>query len=81
MVNYGANGSTQDGNVSISLLLNGAAVPNSTLTDSHVGTGTSTLSKSILIQIPANSTLQMTNAGEETLNLTNASIMVALLNT
>ncbi len=76
LVSYSVNGSVPTDTTSVSLYLNGVAIPNETLTESGGTNGLSSLSKTILITTTGASTLAIYNTSADTLTVSNAGLTV-----
>ena len=76
-VSYMANGElSAGGTLSVELELNGVDVPGSALTDSGTAGDEVTVGQTMIINVPATSTLELINNSAETVTFTNASITI-----
>lgn len=74
LITYSVDGSVPTGDLSTSLYLNGAPIPNEVITQTNTANANSAASKTALITVPAQSTLSLYNTSADTATLTNASI-------
>lgn len=74
LVSYSVNGSVPLGDIVTALYLNGAPVPNEVITQTNAAGTVSEGSKTVLLNIPANSTLSLYNTSDGSATLTNASL-------
>ena len=63
-------------NVTVGLRANGIPVVGSTVTATGTATNQTTISKTIVLTVTANTTLELFNAGVDTLTISNANIVV-----
>ncbi len=81
LVTYGATGTSSGTTFGVNLFMNGAEVANTKISAVTTAGNLACVSKTILLTIPSNATIQLNNPTDSTLSLTNSSITIALLNT
>lgn len=81
MVTFGATGTSAGTTFGVNLFMNGAEIANTKIFAVTTAGNLACVSKTILLTIPSNATIQLNNPTDSTLSLTNSSITIALLNT